>query len=84
MKNLKIKDCDFIGNAKIINIEDLPKINEKNIYNHSTCIEVKIKEFKDDYIIYEVIYCEDDSLDLLDDLYCDCFKYQYAIKKIKK
>lgn len=77
MNNIK-----FIDNAKIIDINDLPKINEKHeLINGLICIEVKIVDFKEDYIIYQATFCEEDSLHILDEFYIDCCYWLYAVKK---
>lgn len=79
MENIK-----FIGNAKIININDLPKINDKHeLINGLICIEVKIVDFKEDYIIYRVTFCEEESLHILDGWFVDCSSWLYAVKKFE-
>lgn len=80
MENIK-----YIDNAKIIDINDLPKINGKHEWKIGvTCIEVKIVDFKEDYIIYKATFCENDSLDNLDDCYIDCCHWLYAVKRFKE
>ena len=80
-----MKNLDYIGNAKIIDINELPKINDKHeLINGLICIEVKIVDFKEDYIIYQVKYCDKDSLHILDDFYINCSSWLYAIKKFER
>lgn len=84
-KEKKVQNMKFIGNAKIIDLKDLSKVGDivkSNICGSgaSVCIECKIYDFKDNYIIYKVMYCKLDSINLLDDLYCDCYHNLYAIK----
>ena len=79
---------EYIGNAKIIDKSRLPQVGtlcrnyyiDKKYCEDKICIEIKIKEFVEDYIIYEVKYCDINSMDLLDDLYTDCSTWTYAIK----
>ena len=79
MENLK-----FIDKAKVIDINNLPKINGKHeSITGLTCIEVKIVDFKEDYIIYQATFCEDKSLYMLDDFYIDCCHWLYAVKRFE-
>ena len=74
---------EYIGNAKIINLSDIPQIGHKRNYLLAdyVCIEVKIKEILDDYIIYEALYCEAESVELLDDFRFCCCHWSYAVSK---
>lgn len=77
-----LKQEEFIGNAKIIDINELPKINDKHeLINGLICIEIKIVDFKEDYIIYRVTFCEEESLHILDGWFVDCSSWLYAVKK---
>ena len=73
---------DYIGNAKIVNFEELPKIGgEHEIIKKVICVETKIIDFQDDYIIYEARFCEKESFRCLCDFFVDCCTWQYAVKK---
>lgn len=77
-----MKKLNYIGNAQIVSFSDLPRIGaEHKIYNKSICIELKIIDFKEDFIIYQAKFCEKDSLHILDDFYINCSSWTYAVKK---
>ena len=79
MENLK-----FIGKARLIDINDLPKINGRHEWiNGLICVEVSIVDFEEDYIIYQATFCEEESLHMLDDFYVNCSSWLYAVKKFK-
>lgn len=74
---------DYIDNAKIIDLSNLPRIGAEHEHIKSiVCIELKIIDFKKDdlYIIYQARFCEKESLHILDDFYINCCTYQYAVK----
>lgn len=73
----------YIENAKIIKLEELPKINDQHpTYKDRICIEIAIAKITDDYIIYNARYCDLDSIELLDnDFFVDCAIWSYAVKK---
>ena len=78
---------DYIGNARIINARDLPKIGESHpdkLLKNFICIELKIISFVNDFIIYQAKFCEKDSLHILDDFYINCASWSYAIKNTDK
>lgn len=73
---------NYIGNAKIIDPSELPRIGEAHqIYKNRICIEIKAYKFTDDYIFYQARFCENDSLNILDDFYINCSSWLYAINK---
>ena len=77
-----MKTINYIGNAKIIKLSELPHIGEAHeIIKSLICIESKIIDFKDDFIIYDLVFCEKESLNILDDFFVDCCRWSYAINK---
>lgn len=75
---------EYIGNAKIVKLLDLPWVGHRQIYllGESVCIQVKIKEILNDYIIYEAEYCETESINILeDDFHWDCYIRSYAVSR---
>ena len=73
---------EYIGNAKIVNFSELPRIGEAHpIYKARICIEVKAYKFTDDFIFYQARFCEKDSLHILDDFYINCSSWTYAVNK---
>lgn len=74
----------FSGNAKIVkSFSDIPCIGEEHdMMSNLICIEVKIEKITDKYIYYKVVFCEKDSLSLLDDdFFIDCCTYLYAVER---
>lgn len=73
----------FSGNAKIIkDFSKVPCIGEKHeTLSNLICIETKIEKITEKYIFYKVMFCEENSLDILDDFYINCCTYIYAVER---
>ena len=56
----------YIGNAKIVSREELPKVGDKNERGDSTVTLVKRVADEDGHEIYHVYYTENDALDLIE------------------
>lgn len=76
---------NYIGNAQIIELSELPRIGEAHKIRKSViCIEVKIIDFIDNHIIYQAKFCEKTSICILDDFYINCCSWLYAVKNTEK
>lgn len=80
---------EYYENAKIVTFDALPKVGEekKDAFSSSrrlVCVELKIWEFTSDYIIYKALFCEADSLHILDDFFINCATWFYAVPNFKK
>lgn len=72
----------YIENAKVIQIAELPAIGKRwDLHPNCVCVELEMEKYKDGYIIYNAWYCPDFSLEFLDELYMDCVRYKYAVKR---
>lgn len=78
----KANITDYIGNAAVIKLEQLHKVGDRIHYlsDDYICIDVRIVEYLDDYIIYETNFCDVNCIDLMQ-YHVNCCHWTYAVSR---